>query len=90
MCFINFNSVFGMQAGYNQAGCLKIIMLGICLCGLWINSLAAAEYFDPAALELSSEQQNTSDLSYFARAGVRKDNNGGKLVLRQRVNIKML
>ncbi|MGL4757389.1 MAG: fimbria/pilus outer membrane usher protein, partial [Aeromonadaceae bacterium] len=58
-----------MQTEYNQAGCLKIIMVWICLCGLWINALAAAEYFDPAALELSSEQQNTTDLSYFAQQG---------------------
>ena len=33
------------------------------------GGVRAEDYFDPAALELSSPQQKTADLHYFATAG---------------------
>ncbi|MCU6670975.1 fimbrial biogenesis outer membrane usher protein [Enterobacteriaceae bacterium H4N4] len=39
-------------------------MFILCAPGVW-----AEDYFDPAALELSSPQQKTADLRYFATAG---------------------
>ena len=48
----------------------RLLMLsGSLVLSLGVRQALAEDYFDPAALELSTGQQKTTDLSYFSRQG---------------------
>ncbi len=45
------------------------MLAGAVTSGIHVRRAQADEYFDPQALEITADQQQASDLSYFSRQG---------------------